>query len=97
MTPTESFKKNPLREVLQMAYAQAIVGKGKERHAEDKPFEDQVWASITRAVGIGFPTGQALKKWNEAKRLSKDSAIRELLGAINYIAMAIITLMKEEK
>ena len=95
MTPTELFKKDPLKAVLSLAYTQAMNGKGKERHAEDKPFDAQIWSIITKTVGLGFPLGQSMKKWNEAQRMAKDAAIRELLGAINYIAMAVIYLMKE--
>ena len=89
----ESFDKDPLRYVLNLAFAQAMTGKGKERHAEDKPFREQIWSVITKTVGLGFPLGQSLKKWDESQRLSRDAAIRELLDAIVYLAMTIITLI----
>ncbi len=92
-----SYSKDPLRYVLNLAYHQAMEGKGKERHADNLPFLCQAWHSITRAVGVGFPTGQALKKMHESQRLSKEAAIKELLGAINYLSMAVIAKMEEKQ
>ena len=37
---------------------------------------------------------QAIKKTVESKRLPKDRAVAELLGAINYLAGAVIALEK---
>lgn len=91
-----SFSRDPLKFVLSLAYHQAMKGKGKERHADDQPFLCQAWHSITRAVGVGFPTGQALKKMQESQRLPKEAAIKELLGAIVYLCMAIIAIMEEK-
>ncbi|MBV5305578.1 MAG: hypothetical protein J0652_02670 [Desulfobulbaceae bacterium] len=81
-----------LSEVLHAALTQAAIGKGKERHADNKPFEEQDICTITRSEGHGFTRGQARKKIAEAKRLDRDAAIRELLGAINYLAADIIVL-----
>jgi len=79
--------------VFDLALEQAQSGKGKERHAEDDhAYEDQLACSITRAEGHGFTRGQALKKIHEAKRLPKEAAIHELLGALNYIGADIIVL-----
>lgn len=89
-------RKDPLKAVLNMAYAQAMVGKGMERHGEEKPFVEQISMSITRAIGLAYPLGQAWKKCDESKRMMKDAATRELLGAIVYLAMAIITLLEGE-
>ena len=77
--------------VLQRAYAQAAQGKGAERHACSRPFTEQPMQSISDL--LGSETGllyQAMKKIQESQRLDQDAAIRELLGAINYIAGAII-------
>jgi len=80
-----------LSEVFDEAFEQASAGKGKERHAsEGVPFEEQPIGTITNYVGLGFPLGQAIKKITESQRLSPDMARAELLGAINYIALAII-------
>jgi len=88
-----TFDEDPLRYVLNAAYAQAITGKGKERHGDDKPFMEQVSMSITKAIGLAYPLGQAWKKADESQRMAKDAAVRELLGAIVYLSMAIITLI----
>ena len=83
----------PLMEILHRAYAQAATGKGKERHANELPFVQQPILVETRALGIGFPAGQARKKVLEAANAHKDHkerAVADLLGAINYIAAAII-------
>jgi hypothetical protein len=87
-----------LDKVLQGAYDQASTGKGKERHADDEPFENQKicvinrWLSGSPVAGALF---QAVKKTVESSRLSGERAINELRGAINYLAAAIILL--EEK
>lgn len=78
--------------VLRRAFTQAAFGKGKERHAQDMPFEDQPMQKLIALYGPGFALGQAAKKAQESQRLPKDRAIAELLGAINYLAGAIIAL-----
>ena len=87
-----------LTEVFDMALGQASTGKGKERHASEEPFENQQICQIPRWQGsIDFDTGQAIKKCLEVNRLSTNEAkIRELLGAINYIAAAIIVLKENQ-
>lgn len=80
-----------LLHVLTRAYQQAAVGKGAERHAVNRPFTEQPMQTISQL--LGSDTGllyQAMKKIQESQRLDRDAAIRELLGAINYIAGAII-------
>jgi hypothetical protein len=84
---------NKLERVLTRAKGQASEGKGKQRHAkEGEPFEKQKICEITRRVGIGYPLGQAIKKTIESKRLPRGADVEELLGAINYLAAAIIIL-----
>jgi len=82
-----------LRAILDEAYAQSAYGKGKERHANDLPWEQQPILTIARAAGVGFPVGQALKKLQEAvgmlNRGKPDAAVQEMLGAIVYAAAAI--------
>lgn len=91
-----------LMDVLFKAYHQASRGKGKERHSyfEDEPFDKQLIIEIANRLG-GDPTGplyQAVKKIYESVRLDKDAAKKELYGAINYIAAAIILIdRKPEK
>lgn len=85
-----------LRSILDRAYDQAASGKGKERHANDKPFDKQPIAEIGRMVGTGYNLGQAMKKAQEAQGMAnrgeKDKAAHELLGAINYLASAIMLI-----
>lgn len=89
----------PLASVLQEALNQAQDGKGKERHANDKPFLKQPIMEIGRMVGVGYQTGQAMKKAQEAggmlSRGEPDRAVAELLGAINYLAAAIMLIREQ--
>lgn len=85
-----------LAEILTAALMHAATGKGKARHASGQPFADQPMQTITRTVGMGFPLGQALKKTQEAsgmiERGDNNAARAELLGAINYLAGAVLAL-----
>lgn len=89
----------PLAEVLQLALDQAQSGKGKERHANGRPFDRQPIMEIGRMVGLGYPTGQAKKKIQEAVGMSNrdeaDRAVNELLGAIIYSAAAILLIREQ--
>lgn len=83
-----------LLSILGEAYNQSVHGKGKERHAgTGKPFDRQPIMEIGRMTGLGYPTGQAQKKIQEAvtmfNRGNRDAALRELLGTIVYTAAAI--------
>lgn len=88
-----------LRAVLLAAFDQASQGKGRERHAEDKPFDKQDICQEARDLGLAFPLGQARKKLKEALKLldirGHEAAIAECLGAINYAAAAVIVLQEE--
>lgn len=88
-----------LRNVLLRAYDQAARTKGAERHANDLPFHRQPMQTIAAKRGVGFLFGQADKKTEEAQgmygRGETDKAIHEMLGAINYIAGAIIFMEME--
>ena len=78
-----------LQRVLQDAYLQASEGKGKERHANGRPFDQQPIFNISRMVGDGFAIGQAIKKLDESRGMpNPGDAYRELLGAIVYSAAA---------
>jgi hypothetical protein len=81
-----------LRTVLARAADQAAAGKGIERHSSaGEPFEKQQICQFPRWQGsVDAPVFQACKKAMEAKRLPKDRAVAELLGAINYLAAAVI-------
>lgn len=84
-----------LAAVLQRAYDQAAKGKGKERHANGEPFDEQVMQDGAKRFGVGGLLFQAYKKSEESQRLPQDRAIVELLGAINYLAGAVIALEKK--
>ena len=80
-----------LSAVFEEAFQQASNGKGKERHAsEGEAFEDQPICEMARRLGHSGPLYQAVKKIYESQRLEGERGVRELLGAINYIAAAII-------
>ena len=84
-----------LREVLDAAYEQAASGKGDERHGHGAPLEAQPVFRLMRDHGIGFATGQASKKAVEALSMDDpEAAERELLGAIVYLAFAILEIRK---
>ena len=91
---------SPLASVLRDAYLQSAKGKGKERHANGKPFLMQPIMSIGRMVGPGYPLGQAMKKAQEAggmfARNNTPAAKAELLGVIVYTAAAIILMEEQE-
>lgn len=81
-----------LRDVLDRAFAQAASGKGHERHAVNKPFDQQPMQELISLYGVGFALGQAAKKAQESQRLPAGRDVAELLGAINYLAGAVIAL-----
>lgn len=82
----------PLMAILVEAFDQAAHGKGKERHAQALPFVDQPMQQLIALYGPGFALGQAAKKSQESQRLPHDRARAELLGAIVYLAGAIIAM-----
>lgn len=84
-----------LQEILSRAYEQAASGKGSQRHAQGQPFFEQPMQKLIDLYGVGFALGQAGKKMQESQRLDKDAGVRELLGAIVYIAGAIISMEKQ--
>ena len=82
------------------AFYQASAGKGSERHAysSDESYSKQVLCEMDRRLGgkaIG-PRYQAVKKIYESARMDKSAAIKEILGAINYLAAAVIVLEEKE-
>ena len=80
-----------LTSVLVRAYEQAASGKGAERHANGEPFEQQPICAINRLHGsIDGALFQVAKKAHESRRLPRDRAVSELLGAINYLAACVI-------
>ena len=90
---TETKGYEDLTRILDEALQQATSGKGKERHAGNKPFDKQPIMEIARMTGLAYQTGQAMKKIQESHTLleikGKEAAINELRGAIIYLAAAI--------
>ena len=88
----------PLMKVLEQALDRAQVGKGRERHADGDPFNQQLICWIPRKLGLGFNLGQVIKKVCEIQRLTTyEAQIAELLDCIVYLAAAIIVLQEEEQ
>lgn len=85
-----------LQRVLQLAFDQSANGKGKERHANDLPFNEQPIMQIGRMVGVGGHTYQICKKAQEAtgmvNRGALEAAKAEMLGAIVYAAAAYLLI-----
>lgn len=79
------------------AFKQASMGKGKDRHDEGQPFEEQPIMWIEERFK-SFQLGQAVKKIHESQGLpTMERKIAELHGAINFIAAHIIYLRRKEK
>jgi hypothetical protein len=80
--------------VLVRAFDQAASGKGKERHANDLPFDEQPMQSISDLIGTEAGMAfQAIKKIQESGRLpTREAKVRELLGAIVYVSGMVIWL-----
>lgn len=82
--------------VMSEAIEQVTKGKGNERHGGGAALYDQPWVAIANSCGTGFLTGQAIKKTMEAAMLMDSEGYsgaqfeRELLGAMNYLAFAIM-------
>ena len=82
-----------LKSVLDRAYEQAARGKGAERHANNLPFDEQPIMQLMKLYGVGFALGQAAKKSQESQRLpTTERQVAELLGAIVYLAGAIMAI-----
>ena len=90
----------PLHDVLIEALLQASDGKGKERHANGKPFLRQPIMENGRQFGPGGPGMQVAKKCGEAMgmiaRGEYAKAKTEVLGAINYAAAMYLLICEIE-
>lgn len=88
--------------ILRLAYDQASVGKGKERHATGpvgiRTWDKQPIIEIGRMVGPGYASGQVMKKVQEAVTMAGNGnyagAKAEALGAVVYAA-ALHKLLEE--
>jgi hypothetical protein len=95
-------KHHPLYEIYEDAVAQACVGKGNERHGMGKSFYDQKWVKLADIHGVGFLSGQAQKKLEEAFDAYRQGNCdmvwfeKELMGSLNYVAMSLLYLRRKE-
>ena len=91
LSQTEEATNHPLFKIYALAIDQLENGKGEERHGQGKPFMKQPWRRLGDVYGTGFLFGQADKKLEEAQGLSiPEHRRKELLGALNYIAMGLL-------
>ncbi len=97
----EMFKEqeqHPLQDIFDQCIEQAVSGKGEERHGHGADFMEQPWRQIADRQGLGFLMGQAEKKVGEASAFLQKNPGRdgvefwqkEIRGAINYLAMAML-------
>ncbi len=85
-----------LEDILGEALAQASSGKGFERHSKGELWEDQRWHRVAKDHGLGYLTGQAAKKIGEQYGYEDpERRVQEILGAINYLAMAIYKIRED--
>lgn len=93
----------PLARVLGLAYDQSAKGKGKERHANARPFDKQPIMEIGRMLGsvCDGEMYQVIKKVQEASNMvargNASAAKAELLGAIVYSAAAYLLIEESEQ
>ena len=88
--------------VLLSAYAQAVHGKGKERHAAGDPFMEQPIISIGRLLkSCDGEIYQVMKKTREGLFMHRQGetarGVREILGAINYLAATALLMVDEDQ
>lgn len=81
---------HPLRKVFDLAIHQLTKGKGERHGGEKVPFLNQQWVTLADDFGTGFLFGQSSKKLREAMGKVGEARQRELLGALNYLAMGVL-------
>ena len=81
---------HPLRAIYSAAIAQLTHGKGERHGGDATPFLQQPWLDLADTYGVGFLYGQSAKKAREAMGKEGEARERELLGALNYLAMGIL-------
>ena len=81
---------HPLRAIYSLAIEQITHGKGVRHGGDATPFLQQPWLDLADTYGVGFLYGQSAKKAREAMGKGGEARERELLGALNYLAMGIL-------
>src|SRR5574343_870167 len=89
--------RHPLDAAFDDAIEQVTRGKGEQRHGKGAQFWQQPWTHYAETHGIGFLTGQAAKKLDEAQGFLNDQPRweREMLGVIVYAGMAILKARRD--
>lgn len=97
--PFEADGYEDLARILLSAFDQSAHGKGKQRHANGRPFKEQPIMALARLTGIDAHAYQISKKATEASAMFKrgdlEAAMAEFRGVIIYAAAAI--LLAEEQ
>jgi hypothetical protein len=91
----QSDDSHPLDLVFGLAIQQLTKGKGVRHGGDTTPFMDQRWLQLSKNYGSAGLFFQADKKLQEAQQKTGEDRRRELLGALNYLAMGI--LFEEQK
>ena len=81
---------HPLRAIYSAAIDQLTHGKGERHGGDATPFLQQRWLALSDAFGGQGLFWQAGKKLEEAMGKEGEARERELLGALNYLAMGIL-------
>ena len=89
--------RHPLDAAFDDVIEQVTRGKGEQRHGKGAEFWQQPWTRYAENHGIGFLTGQAAKKLDEAQGFMHDQPRweREMLGVIAYAGMAILKARRD--
>lgn len=91
LTMNKAVATHPLFPVFIDAINQALYGKGTRHGGATTPFIEQPIFHYPKMHGRGFLTGQAAKKLEEAaSNLNGEQFIHESLGALVYVAAAIL-------
>jgi hypothetical protein len=94
----EDSKNEDFKAALDDVYNFTIHGKGNERHGNDKEIWDQDWKHIVDSVGVGFLSGQAMKKIMELRNIhSSCGKMNEIKGAISYLTFLYMYMKAEEQ
>ena len=89
---------HPLIAIFIEAVEQAMFGKGERHGGAQTPFLEQPWVHYGKMHGVGFLTGQAAKKLEEAASTKAgEDWRREILGSLVYSGMALLHQEMNEK
>ena len=81
---------HPLQQVFDLAIHHLTQGKGERHGGSSVGFMEQQWVALADDYGVGGLYFQANKKLREAQKKTGETRQRELVGALNYLAMGIL-------